>query len=245
MHDDRQPITVAVAHRWEILRQGLAGVLRHSWPDCHVIEFADGEQIAHLAADEDIDIIIIDRDLPGLTGTEGITHFRDVVASLLVVLADDPDPEDVLDYLWAGASGYVSSRSTTIQFITCIETVLAGGIYAPSSLVHAARGTANAESPHVPDAVGCFTSWQYEVFQLLGEGLSTKSIARRLGLSIGTVKVHLASLYRRLEVHSRLEAVAKARELASTTHRRASGTPSDCRLSLAGIVPKARYANIA
>jgi len=55
------------------------------------------------------------------------------------------------------------------------------------------------------------TERQVEVFQLLSEGCATKTIARRLGLAVGTVKVHLAAIYRVLGAHSRIEALAKAR----------------------------------
>jgi DNA-binding NarL/FixJ family response regulator len=58
------------------------------------------------------------------------------------------------------------------------------------------------------------------VFQLLAEGCATKTIARRLGLAIGTVKVHLAAIYRALDAHNRIEALAKARGTALTVPAR-------------------------
>jgi DNA-binding NarL/FixJ family response regulator len=69
---------------------------------------------------------------------------------------------------------------------------------------------------HVPQAetsplLAHLTERQIEVFQLLSEGCATKTIARRLGLAVGTVKVHLAAIYRVLGAHSRIEALAKAR----------------------------------
>lgn len=247
MFEAHQSITVVVAHRWEVLRQGLASILRQSWPDWHVVDTGDCETVISLAADESVGLLVIDRDLPGLGDPAGIARIRDAGRTQrLVIVADLDHPEDVLQWLFAGANGYVSTGSTTFQFLTCVETVLAGGTYAPSSLVQSGQRAVRAPPP-APVTDGCFTGRQREVFQLLREGLSTKGIARRLDLSIGTVKVHLASVYRQLGVHSRLEAVTQARGLIPSvtdpsrgTRRQISGTAWRERS-----VPTSGHANIA
>jgi DNA-binding NarL/FixJ family response regulator len=97
-----------------------------------------------------------------------------------------------------------------------VETVLAGGVFAPGSLA----GQPLREAPPAPlpaaaedldPVIAQFTDRQRDVFLLLTEGCATKTIARRLDLAVGTVKVHLAAIYRALGAHSRLEALAKAR----------------------------------
>lgn len=232
MFEAHRSVTTVVAHRWEVLRQGLASILRQSWPDWHVVETGDCETVIDLAANESVELLVIDRDLPGLGDPKGIARLRDAGRTQrLVIVADIDHPEDVLECLFAGANGYVSTGSTTFQFVTCVETALAGGTYAPSSLVQSAQRTPYAALSPESVADGGFTERQREVLQLLREGLSTKSIARRLDLSVGTVKVHLASVYRHLGVHSRLEAVAQARALIPSvtdasreTRRQISGT---------------------
>ena len=111
-------------------------------------------------------------------------------------------------------NGYVLKSTTLSQLLRALETVLSGGVFAPAALA----GVPPSPPPpvHVPQAetnplLAHLTERQIEVFQLLSEGCATKTIARRLGLAVGTVKVHLAAIYRVLGAHSRIEALAKAR----------------------------------
>ena len=128
------------------------------------------------------------------------------------MLADTDDRTAILESLGAGVNGYVLKSTTLGQLLRALETVLSGGVFAPAAL-------AGAPPPlpvHMPQTetsplLAHLTERQIEVFQLLSEGCATKTIARRLGLAVGTVKVHLAAIYRVLGAHSRIEALAKAR----------------------------------
>jgi DNA-binding NarL/FixJ family response regulator len=130
-----------------------------------------------------------------------------------VVLADEDDRTTILECLTAGAQGYILKSATTTQFLRAIDTILCGGVFAPASLTNPPF---HAPAPPVQADVGGsemlmhLTDRQRAVFALLAEGCATKEIARRLNLAIGTVKVHLAAIYRTLGARSRLEAVAKA-----------------------------------
>jgi DNA-binding NarL/FixJ family response regulator len=96
--------------------------------------------------------------------------------------------------------------------LRALETVLSGGVFAPAALAGAPSPPPVHVSPtETSPLLAHLTERQIEVFQLLSEGCATKTIARRLGLAVGTVKVHLAAIYRVLGAHSRIEALAKAR----------------------------------
>ena len=99
------------------------------------------------------------------------------------------------------------------QFIRALETILTGGLYAPASLsgmpIHPPMTAWRSELQSSP-VLSHLTERQRHVFELLAEGCATKTIARRLDLAVGTVKVHLAAIYRTLGASSRLEALAKA-----------------------------------
>jgi DNA-binding NarL/FixJ family response regulator len=111
----------------------------------------------------------------------------------------------------------------TDQIVQAIEVILAGGVYVPPEIANvraaeAARETSNgkpatAQLPATAPSAARFTKRQLDVLQLLGEGRSTKEIARALELSEGTVKVHLAAIYRCLNARNRTEAVALAGKL--------------------------------
>ena len=110
---------------------------------------------------------------------------------------------------------YILKSTSPDQFIRALETILTGGLFAPASL----SGTPihPPVSQYRPDlklnpVLGHLTERQRHVFELLAEGCATKTIARRLDLAVGTVKVHLAGIYRTLGASSRLEALAKAHQ---------------------------------
>jgi DNA-binding NarL/FixJ family response regulator len=129
----------------------------------------------------------------------------------------------MLDCLGAGVHGYVPKSFATDQIVKAIEVILGGGVYVPSEIANlnggeTMNGSGGKDKPHaslpptVP-ALARFTKRQLDVLQLLGQGRSTKEIARALELSEGTVKVHLAAIYRGLNARNRTEAVALASKL--------------------------------
>ena len=135
----------------------------------------------------------------------------------IVIVADSDDRTTILDCLTAGAQGYVLTSANPMQFQRALDTILAGGVFAPVSLAgapHRAPASAARESPDRAPLLPMLTGRQRDVFQLLAEGCATKAIARRLNLSEGTVKVHLAAIYRALGVRTRIEALIKARDAA-------------------------------
>ena len=85
-----------------------------------------------------------------------------------------------------------------------------GGVFAPAALAGLQQTVALARDPEATHLALHLTERQIEVFHLLSQGCATKTIARRLGLAVGTVKVHLAGIYRVLGAHNRVEAIARA-----------------------------------
>jgi len=130
---------------------------------------------------------------------------------LIVTMADHSDRAVILESLAAGANGYVLKSTTLSQLLLAIETVLSGAVFAPATLAGAPSVPARSAEPAVSPLLANLTERQIQVFRLLSEGCATKTIARRLGLATGTVKVHLAAIYRALDAHNRIEALAKAR----------------------------------
>lgn len=210
-------ISVVVADRYALFRHGLVGLLqeqRPGWLFGHTASL--DETLDHLQS-EPADLILLDLQLPGLEGPEDLRRVRALCPNLTVmVMSDSGDRATILTCLSAGAQGYALKSSTMSQLLRAMDTVLCGGVYAPATLT--GMPAADAPAHPVPVAVPQgspllthLTDRQVEVFHLLSEGCATKTIARRLGLAVGTVKVHLAAIYRVLGAHSRVEAVAKAR----------------------------------
>jgi DNA-binding NarL/FixJ family response regulator len=210
--DDFAEITALIADRATLFRYGLVGLLKERRPDWSCVEASMlDEVLAHLRV-EAVDLVLVDLQLLGLPGVSHLHRMREQFPhQKIIVLAETDERATILDCLYAGANGYVLKSTTTVQLLRAIETVLAGGVFAPAALAGTPMPPAPVREPHTSPLVTHLTDRQVEVFNLLSEGCATKTIARRLGLAVGTVKVHLAAIYRVLGAHNRVEAIAKAR----------------------------------
>ena len=156
------------------------------------------------------DLILID---VGANEAEGRQGLHDVMAAFpdtpCVALALADDHLAMKDMLALGVRGFVTHAHSPDAMLWAIRLVLAGGIYIPP-----AHGTpTQVHSACVSHVLSMLTGRQVDVLRLLSEGKPNKLIARELGISEGTVKIHLAAIFRALGVHSRLEAVVAARRL--------------------------------
>lgn len=212
MLDEFAEITALIADRGTLFRHGLRGLLKEHRPGWSCAEAGTLEELlAHLRA-EPVDLMLFDLQLSP-SGVAVLRRLRqDFPQQRIVVLADSEERTQILECLAAGVNGYIIKSTTLPQLLRALETVLSGGVFAPAALTGApAAGIEAAERSDASPLLAHLTDRQAEVFHLLSEGCATKTIARRLGLAVGTVKVHLAAIYRVLGAHNRVEALAKVR----------------------------------
>lgn len=205
-----------ILDRQALFCHGLVALVGSAHPDWHCAVAQDLADLRHRLASAEGAIVVIDLQHPELDGIAGIKALHATCPQAkIVVLSERDDKASILDGLNAGARGYIPRHATPVQIRIAIETVSAGGVFAPASLTGSPT-----RQPYPPvtseiHVVPQLTDRQRDVFMLLAEGCATKTIARRLDLGVGTVKVHLAAIYRSLGAHNRLEAVAKAHRAAS------------------------------
>jgi len=205
---------MVLAHRMELMRHGLASALRAARPEWSIMQSADFPSAIEHCASTQPSLALVDLDLPDLGGAPGIHRLRWAAPDCaVVVLAETDERAAVMECLEAGAQGFISTAANSLQLFHALDTVLSGGVVAPKTLVGSPRPEPKPK-PVAPSAEQ-FSGRQRDVLCLLAEGCSTKAIARRLDLAVGTVKVHLAAIYRELGVHSRLEAVSRAFAVSS------------------------------
>jgi DNA-binding NarL/FixJ family response regulator len=155
------------------------------------------------------DIILMDIELPGMNGIEGVKRVKAISPETLVImLTVFDDHEMIFQAICAGASGYLLKSESTEKIISSLEEVLNGG--APMN-AQIARKVVEMFS-HLASPKGDYrlTSREREILQCLVDGLSKKVIADKLFLSFHTIDMHMRSIYAKLQVHSRSGAVAKA-----------------------------------
>ena len=209
---DAMPKTsTLIAKSNTLMRRALVALLREARPDWTCEDVEDLHELRARIIDTSPTLVLI--DLP-LCGLDGLRQLRMAFPhTTFVVLSDQDDRTTILACLEAGAQGYILKSTSPDQFIRALETILTGGLFAPASLsgvpIHPPVTPYQPEFKLSP-VLSHLTERQRHVFDLLAEGCATKTIARRLDLAVGTVKVHLAAIYRTLGASSRLEALAKA-----------------------------------
>ena len=170
-----------------------------------------GEARAVLAAEPDVDLVLLDLSLPDSAGLTTLIAVREAApATRIVVLSADDRPQTVLAAIDAGAAGFIPKTTESRSLRAALETVLGGGVHVPQPAPDAAQ-----IAPRQPASVGelGLTQRQIDVLRLLVDGHSNKLIARGLDLSASTVKTHLEAIFQRLEVNSRTQAVVAAARL--------------------------------
>jgi len=158
------------------------------------------------------DLVLVDWRMPGMSGAESLAALRDGFPEAKVaVISAWEERADILAALGAGVHGYIPKSLPSAQIASALQGILEGRIYVPPAM--GKRDGASA------DAVGSagkakldqdkLTLRQRDVLQELLKGQSSKEIARTLDIAEGTVKIHLAAIYRALGVRTRAEAIAK------------------------------------
>jgi len=155
---------------------------------------------------------LLDLNMPGMNGVAGITRFREQASDVpVVVISASEDVADIKEILDAGAMGYIPKSSSSQVILSALRLVLAGGVYVPVNVLHDADSP--SEPAHKVRGGIHLTDRQLDVLHLIIQGKPNKVIARELQLSEGTVKIHLASIYRALNASNRTEAAMAAQRL--------------------------------
>jgi DNA-binding NarL/FixJ family response regulator len=168
----------------------------------------NGEQALQAIPAHRPDVVIMDLNLPGLSGIECTSRLkRQLPRTQVLVFTVYNDSRQIFSALQAGASGYLLKRSAPETIVQAVCDVHAGG--APMSAEIARKVVSSFQRPAPATGLEALTPRETEILQLVTEGLATKEIADRTGVSYTTVCTHLGHIYEKLHVHSRSAAVAK------------------------------------
>lgn len=182
-----------------------------------VIEAATAEEAIHLAEHyKDFDLIMLDLSMPGMGGLAGLPRLGELAPTApVVVVSGHDDADTVRKAIDAGAAGYIPKTSSARDLATALRVVLSGEIYIPPDMLPILdpqhRDISAARPPAEKNAIDTtLTARQLEVLALLSDGKPNKVIAHELGVSEGTIKLHLNAIFRALKTRNRTEAVVEA-----------------------------------
>jgi len=208
-----------VADDDEFFRIALATILRNKLGFQEVLEAGSlDEAIERLADHDDCFLALFDLTMPGMESAASVGAVREVRPDIKVaVVSASSRRSDILTALAAGIHGYVPKSLGAQDLAAALRVILNGAIYVPPSLAGRPpepTEAAPSQAVEIPSrAIESLTPRQREVLLLLVEGLSNKEIARKLRLGEGTVKIHMAALFRSLRVRNRQEAAAAGARL--------------------------------
>ena len=177
-----------------------------------VLEAESFDQAITLLSENKIDLAVFDRMMPDMAGPASLRGVRDHFPDLCLVVAAASDRrEDILLALQAGVNGYIPKSIGIKEFSSALRQIVEGKVYVPASIASStiADSVDEIAGTAVSDLASTFTPRQKDVLKLLVKGHSNKEIAKELGLGEGTVKIHLASMFRVFGVHSRSAVAAK------------------------------------
>jgi DNA-binding NarL/FixJ family response regulator len=160
-------------------------------------------------------VVLMDINLPGMSGVDCVRHLIDRIPGVLVVMLTVFDnTEAIFNSLKSGACGYLHKPVRGSELVAAIRDVAAGGSPMSARIARMVVQTFNtpAPSPASPHPDISLTEREQAVLDLVLEGFPYKQIADRLDLSVYTVNFHIRNIYGKLQVHSRSEAVAKLRK---------------------------------
>lgn len=208
---------VVVVDDHPIFRDGLATLVAATDGLAVAAAVADGPEAVARAADGDVDVVLMDLNLPSLSGVEATQQIctrANAPAVLVITMVDDDDT--VVAALRAGARGYVLKGAPGDEIVAAIRTVAAGGAVFGAGVaaqVLALTSNRSASPPQIAD--DGLTDREREVLALLADGASNAHIARTLGLSLKTVQNYVSRILDKLQVADRTQAALQARQRGS------------------------------
>ncbi|MBO6824601.1 MAG: response regulator transcription factor [Sneathiella sp.] len=209
---------VLIVDKFEICRSGLRFVLEENFPDSTICEAKNADEALDCLDDHGADLVIFSVNSYLSPDHEGIGKLRPYAQNLPVIVVGDPEDWPSIKELTSyNVRGFLDRSSNKDVMIAAVQLILAGGQYFPPELhegVRSIRTDSNQKlSVDIADNSTKLTRRQLEVLSAVAEGKSNKAIAAELGISPGTVKVHISNWMKDLNANNRTQAVSIANNL--------------------------------
>ena len=197
-------VRILLADDHKIIVDGLRSLLEKNDTFKVIGQASDGLSAVRLAADLSPDLVIMDISLPGLNGIDATRRILEANPRVKVIaLSMHKDGRYIAEALKSGAVGYLLKESAFDELTAAIRTVMKGQCYLSTSIADLVIKDYIRHLEKTDSGVfSVLTRREREVLQLLSEGLSTKEIAARLGVSVKTVETYRVQIMEKLDIHS-------------------------------------------
>lgn len=213
MKSGTDAVSVIIADDHPLFRGAMRMAIEGMFTASRITEAATiDEATAALQKAEEVDLILLDLKMPGVSGYSGLSFLRSQYSAVpIIVVSGSSDQQTIRRCLDFGAAGFIPKTTEVEVMRTAIRTVLDGGSWTPPDFDHTLKS--DKETADLVKRLASLTPQQMRVLMMLSEGLLNKQIAYELSVSEATVKAHVSAILTKLGVESRTQAVIAAAKI--------------------------------
>ncbi|WP_207282411.1 response regulator transcription factor [Pseudomonas sp. FW300-N2F2] len=210
---------ILIADDHPLFREAIHNVISDGFPGSEIMETADLDSALALTAEhDDLDLILLDLNMPGMHGLNGLINLRNEAPTIpVVIVSAEQDKQVVLQAITYGAVGFITKSSPRSQMTDAIEQILNGNVYLPPDIIRTQKSPVgrrlNENPAFPPELLQALTRKQLLVLERMTKGESNKQIAYTLDIAETTVKAHVSAILRKLNVHNRVQAILSAGDI--------------------------------
>lgn len=211
---------ILIADDHPLFREAISSVISSGFGGSEIIETADLDSALEITREnDDLDLILLDLNMPGMHGLNGLISLRNEAPTIpVVIVSAEEDKQIVLQAITYGACGFITKSSPRAQMTEAIQQILNGNVYLPSDIIRTGKESTSRRSRHEdnpisPELLNSLTRRQLLVLERMSKGESNKQIAYNLNIAETTVKAHVSAILRKLGVHNRVQAILSASDV--------------------------------
>lgn len=195
---------IIIADDHPLFRQALVLMLKSSFDKASLLEAETIPELENkLLHTSDVDLLLLDLDIPGAQGFNTLSNIRDLYPEIgIIVVSGFEDPDTIHKSMNLGAAGFIPKSTPVSEMIKAIEDVLQGKLWTPTD-----EHNKNSSEQQQAEKLASLTPQQHKILHMFADGLLNKQIAYELNLSESTIKSHASTIYLKLGVKSRTQAV--------------------------------------
>ncbi len=210
---------ILIADDHPLFREAITSVIESGFAGSEVIETADLDSALLLTHEhDDLDLILLDLNMPGMHGLNGLISLRNEAPTIpVVIVSAEEDKQVVLQAITYGAIGFITKSSPRAQMTEAIQQILNGNVYLPSDIIRTGKESTRRHRQDdnliSAELLNSLTRRQLLVLERMSKGESNKQIAYNLNIAETTVKAHVSAILRKLGVHNRVQAILSASDV--------------------------------
>jgi DNA-binding NarL/FixJ family response regulator len=210
---------IVIADDHPLFRGALREAVTSALEDAVIGEAGSFEELtALLERDADVDLVLLDLTMPGISGFSGLIYLRAQYPAIpVVIVSASDDVATIRRSMDFGASGFIPKRFGVETLRAAIAKVMAGDVWIPADIDLA--GANDPDMARLRDRIVTLTPQQVRVLMMLSQGLLNKQIAYELNVSEATIKAHVSAILQKLGVESRTQAVIAAARISGNQWR--------------------------